>query len=107
MIYYFRNRLENNTEHWNTLLLSLRELVEWVIKKDTEISSFGPLGNDLISLQKQQVSSKFIFCLKKIKTLLVVTKYKIHFRTIIEDSGGNWKRKDQLLIQTYAAVANT
>ncbi|VVC26815.1 Hypothetical protein CINCED_3A012694 [Cinara cedri] len=49
-----RNRLENNTEHWNTLLLSLRELVEWVIKKDTEISSFGPLGNDLTTLQKQQ-----------------------------------------------------
>ncbi|XP_022178731.1 dystrophin, isoforms A/C/F/G/H-like isoform X1 [Myzus persicae] len=49
-----RNRLENNTEHWNTLLLSLRELVEWVIKKDTEISSFGPLGNDLVTLQKQQ-----------------------------------------------------
>ncbi|XP_026807467.1 dystrophin-like [Rhopalosiphum maidis] len=49
-----RNRLENNTEHWNTLLLSLRELVEWVIKKDTEISSFGPLGNDLATLQKQQ-----------------------------------------------------
>jgi len=53
--FYFRNRLENNTEHWNTLLLSLRELVEWVIKKDTEISSFGPLGNDLVTLQKQQV----------------------------------------------------
>lgn len=65
MIYYFRNRLENNTEHWNTLLLSLRELVEWVIKKDTEISSFGPLGNDLVSLQKQQVLNKFKFCLRK------------------------------------------
>lgn len=55
VIYCFRNRLENNTEHWNTLLLSLRELVEWVIKKDTEISSFGPLGSDLLTLQKQQV----------------------------------------------------
>lgn len=52
---FYRNRLENNTEHWNTLLLSLRELVEWVIKKDTEILSFGPLGSDLATLQKQQV----------------------------------------------------
>ncbi|XP_050442847.1 dystrophin-like isoform X2 [Adelges cooleyi] len=53
-----RNRLENNTEHWNALLLSLRELVEWIIKKDTEISSFGPLGNDLSALQKQQDDHK-------------------------------------------------
>jgi len=60
LYFYFRNRLENNTEHWNTLLLSLRELVEWVIKKDTEISSFGPLGNDLVTLQKQQVYTIYL-----------------------------------------------
>src|SRR5688572_684731 len=51
-----RNRLENNTEHWGALLLSLRELIEWVIRKDTELTSIGPIGGDLIILQKQQDS---------------------------------------------------
>ncbi|XP_017782927.1 PREDICTED: dystrophin [Nicrophorus vespilloides] len=32
-----RNRLEHNAEYWNALLLSLRELTEWVIRKDTEL----------------------------------------------------------------------
>lgn len=32
-----RNRLEHNTEYWNALLLALRELTEWVIRKDTEL----------------------------------------------------------------------
>ncbi|CAG9859500.1 unnamed protein product [Phyllotreta striolata] len=32
-----RNRLEHNSDYWNTLLLSLRELTEWVIRKDTEL----------------------------------------------------------------------
>ncbi|XP_067614346.1 dystrophin, isoforms A/C/F/G/H isoform X3 [Eurosta solidaginis] len=50
-----RNRLESNSEHWNALLLSLRELTEWVIRKDTEQSSLsvGPLMGDAASLQKQ------------------------------------------------------
>lgn len=53
----FRNRLESNSEHWNALLLSLRELTEWVIRKDTELStlSVGPLRGDAASLQKQLV----------------------------------------------------
>ncbi|EEB13705.1 dystrophin, putative [Pediculus humanus corporis] len=49
-----RNRLESNTEHWNALLLSLRELIEWVIRKDTELTGLGPIGGDLASLHKQQ-----------------------------------------------------
>ncbi|XP_055532572.1 dystrophin, isoforms A/C/F/G/H isoform X3 [Wyeomyia smithii] len=50
-----RNRLESNSEHWNTLLLSLRELTEWVIRKDTELTSLGlgPMKGDAGSLQKQ------------------------------------------------------
>lgn len=57
-VFYFRNRLENNSEHWNALLLSLRELTEWVIRKDTELSSLGmgPVRGDSASLQKQLVS---------------------------------------------------
>lgn len=51
-----RNRLENNTEHWNALLLSLRELIEWVIRKDTELTGLGPIRGDLSTLVKQQVS---------------------------------------------------
>ncbi|EFX89387.1 hypothetical protein DAPPUDRAFT_190748 [Daphnia pulex] len=49
-----RNRLENNTEHWNALLLSLRELIEWVIRKDTELTGLGPIRGDLSTLVKQQ-----------------------------------------------------
>lgn len=32
-----RNRLEHNVDYWNSVLLSLRELTEWVIRKDTEL----------------------------------------------------------------------
>ncbi|XP_076298164.1 dystrophin, isoforms A/C/F/G/H isoform X11 [Lasioglossum baleicum] len=49
-----RNRLESNTEHWNALLLSLRELIEWVIRKDTELTGLGPVCGDAAALQKQQ-----------------------------------------------------
>lgn len=52
----FRNRLESNAEHWNALLLSLRELIEWVIRKDTELTGLGPVCGDVAALQKQQVS---------------------------------------------------
>lgn len=50
--------MESNSEHWNALLLSLRELTEWVIRKDTELSQLrsGPLRGDAASLQKQLVS---------------------------------------------------
>nr|CAD7268031.1 unnamed protein product [Timema shepardi] len=54
--YCFRNRLESNSEHWNALLLSLRELIEWVIRKDTELTGLGPIGGDVACLQKQQNS---------------------------------------------------
>lgn len=58
----FRNRLENNTEHWNALLLSLRELIEWVIRKDTELTSLGPIRGDLSTLIKQQVQLDYDPC---------------------------------------------
>lgn len=49
--------MESNSEHWNALLLSLRELTEWVIRKDTELTSLGlgPMKGDAASLQKQTV----------------------------------------------------
>ncbi|KYN08884.1 Dystrophin, isoform D, partial [Trachymyrmex cornetzi] len=53
-IVLIRNRLESNTEHWNALLLSLRELIEWVIRKDTELTGLGPVCGDVAALQKQQ-----------------------------------------------------
>lgn len=55
------NRLESNTEHWHALLLSLREIIEWVIRKDTELSSLGPLSGDVYGLQKQMVSKLLVF----------------------------------------------
>jgi hypothetical protein len=57
----FRNRLESNAEHWGALLLSLRELIEWVIRKDTELSGLGPLSGDLPLLQKQQVNKSIFY----------------------------------------------
>lgn len=60
-MFNFSNRLESNSDHWNALLLSLRELTEWVIRKDTELSTLGlgPLRGDAASLQKQLVSVYF------------------------------------------------
>ena len=55
-----RNRLESNTEHWNALLLSLRELIEWVIRKDTELTGLGPVCGDVAALQKQQASRRML-----------------------------------------------
>ncbi|XP_076317501.1 dystrophin-like isoform X3 [Tachypleus tridentatus] len=49
-----RNRLEKNAEQWNQLLLSLRELTEWVIKKETELAAQPALGGDVTSILKQQ-----------------------------------------------------
>ncbi|XP_058463765.1 dystrophin, isoforms A/C/F/G/H isoform X3 [Malaya genurostris] len=50
-----RNRLESNSEHWNALLLSLRELTEWVIRKDTELTSLDlcPMKGNATNLQKR------------------------------------------------------
>lgn len=61
MLFLCRNRLESNTEHWNALLLSLRELIEWVIRKDTELTGLGPVCGDVAALQKQQVSRRTLF----------------------------------------------
>ncbi|CAH0678223.1 unnamed protein product [Spodoptera exigua] len=49
-----RNRLESNAEHWSALLLSLRELTEWVIRKETELNALAPPRGDLPALLKQQ-----------------------------------------------------
>lgn len=47
--------MESNTDHWHALLMSLRELIDWVVRKDTELTALGPLAGDVISLQKQIV----------------------------------------------------
>lgn len=63
-----RNRLESNTDHWNALLLSLREMTEWVIRKDTELTSIermhSPVRGDAASLAKQLVRRKKFFWIK-------------------------------------------
>ena len=68
----YRNRLESNAEHWNALLLSLRELIEWVIRKDTELTGLGPIGGDVACLQKQQVRA-----MKHIKTCFCAKAYVV------------------------------
>ena len=64
-----RNRLENNTEHWNALLLSLRELIEWVIRKDTELTGLGPIRGDLSTLVKQQVRAYHVSLIIKTQSI--------------------------------------
>ncbi|XP_054723979.1 dystrophin-like [Uloborus diversus] len=49
-----RNRLESSADQWNQLLLSLRELTEWVIKKETELSAQPAIGGDVACIVKQQ-----------------------------------------------------
>ena len=58
---YFRNRLENNSDHWNALFLSLRELAEWTVKKESELESMSPIGGDEATIRKQQVKTKIKF----------------------------------------------
>ena len=49
-----RSRLESNSEQWNQLLLSLRELIEWVIRKETELASQPLIGGDVSAIIRQQ-----------------------------------------------------
>lgn len=74
----YRNRLESNTEHWNALLLSLRELIEWVIRKDTELTGLGPVCGDVAALQKQEASffdlATSIVCVSTLSLLFRRTK---------------------------------
>lgn len=71
-IFFFlrnRNRLESNSDHWNALLLSLKEMTEWVIRKDTELTTIerihSPVRGDAASLAKQLVRERFMTCLMK------------------------------------------
>lgn len=36
--------MENGADHWHQLMLSLRELVEWVVKKETELGAQPQIG---------------------------------------------------------------
>ena len=53
-----RNRLENNSDHWNALLISLRELAEWAIAKEAELEAMGPIGGDEMSIRRQQEAAR-------------------------------------------------
>ena len=56
-LFCFRNRLENNSDHWNALFLSLRELAEWTVKKESELETMSPIGGDENTIRKQQVKN--------------------------------------------------
>ncbi|XP_022690548.1 uncharacterized protein LOC111261367 isoform X2 [Varroa jacobsoni] len=49
-----RTRLENGADHWHQLMLSLRELVEWVVKKETELGAQPQIGGDVATIMRQQ-----------------------------------------------------
>ena len=50
-----RSRLENTGEDWSSLLVSLRELSDWVAKQEAELLGLAPVGGDEILIRKQQV----------------------------------------------------
>ena len=52
----FRSRLENTGEDWSSLLVSLRELSDWVAKQEADLLGLGPVGGDENVIRKQQVS---------------------------------------------------
>ena len=47
--------MESSSESWGALLLSLRELFEWTIRKETELGRLGLITGDVAALQRQQV----------------------------------------------------
>ena len=47
--------MESSSESWGALLLSLRELLEWTIRKDTDLGRLGLVTGDVAALQRQQV----------------------------------------------------
>ena len=53
--YSLRSRLENTTEDWSALLLSLTDLNDWLGKKEAELIGLSPIGGDESSLRRQQV----------------------------------------------------
>ena len=53
-----RSRLENTGEDWSSLLVSLRDLIEWVSGQEAELIAMGPVGGDEALIRKQQVSSQ-------------------------------------------------
>ena len=48
--------MENTGEDWSSLLVSLRDLNEWVSGQETELHAMGPVGGDEILIRKQQVT---------------------------------------------------
>ena len=55
-LFSIRSRLENTGEDWSSLLVSLRDLNEWVSSQETELLAMGPVGGDEILIRKQQVT---------------------------------------------------
>ena len=55
-----RNRPEFSAEQCDQLLLSLRELTEWIIKKETELLSQPAIGGDVAVILKQQEENRNI-----------------------------------------------
>lgn len=47
--------MENNSDHYNSLYVSLRELADWTTAKEAELESMAPIGGDDITIKKQQV----------------------------------------------------
>ena len=64
--YSLRSRLENTTEDWSALLLSLTDLNDWLGKKEAELIGLSPIGGDESSLRRQQVRAELgliVWCL--------------------------------------------
>ncbi|XP_037079338.1 dystrophin-like [Pollicipes pollicipes] len=71
-----KNRVESSSESWSALLLSLRELLEWTIRKDTELGRLGLITGDVPSLQRQQEEVRSLLAQLEDKQALIDSKLK-------------------------------
>ncbi|XP_033125074.1 dystrophin-like isoform X4 [Anneissia japonica] len=55
-----RKRLENNAAEWNMLLMDIQEMLDWISKKDTELSQKQPIGGDYNTVQQQKDDHKVL-----------------------------------------------
>ncbi|XP_043191291.1 dystrophin-like [Amphibalanus amphitrite] len=82
-----KNRVESSSESWGALLLSLRELLEWTIRKDTELGRLGLVTGDVAALQRQQEDVRSLLSQLDDKQALIDSKLKAA-RAITAEAAG-------------------
>ncbi|XP_077976931.1 dystrophin-like isoform X2 [Glandiceps talaboti] len=66
-----RTRLECNAEDWTGLILTIQELLDWLARKDEELTQQQPVGGDLNTIQQQIDDHKIVINLLEQKRPVV------------------------------------